>query len=68
MNIEVNESSSASLPTKLDAPGKPHSRHKKRTRLLDVLSMAKEAASFFQEETRLETNPKVGFFWMRLNR
>jgi hypothetical protein len=27
--------------------------------------MDKEAGSFFQDETRLETNPKVGFCWMR---
>jgi putative transposase len=30
--------------------------------------MAKAAASFFQDETRLETNPKVGFCWMRKGR
>jgi putative transposase len=40
-------------------------REQKRSRLLDVLSMLKEAGSFFQDETRLETNPKVGFCWMR---
>jgi putative transposase len=40
-------------------------REQKRRRLLDVLSMVKEAGSFFQDETRLETNPKVGFCWMR---
>ena len=38
---------------------------KKRKRLLDVVSMVEEAGSFFQDETRLETNPKVGFCWMR---
>ena len=27
--------------------------------------MLKEAGPFFQDETRLETNPKVGFCWMR---
>ena len=37
----------------------------KRTRLLDVLQMTEEAGSFFQDETKLETNPKVGFCWMR---
>ena len=37
----------------------------KRRRLLEVLSMVKQAGSFFQDETRLETNPKVGFCWMR---
>lgn len=40
-------------------------RDQKRRRLLDVLSMVKQAGSFFQDETRLETNPKVGFCWMR---
>jgi putative transposase len=40
-------------------------REQKQRRLLDVLSMVKEAGSFFQDETRLETNPKVGFCWMR---
>jgi transposase len=33
----------------------------KHTRLEDVLQMTEEAGSFFQDETRLETNPKVGF-------
>lgn len=32
---------------------------------MDILSMVKEAGAFFQDETRLETNPKVGFCWMR---
>jgi putative transposase len=27
--------------------------------------MVEKAGSFFQDETRLETNPKVGFCWMR---
>ena len=40
-------------------------RERKRTRLLDILSMVKSAGSFFQDETKLETNPKVGFCWMR---
>src|SRR5215216_5129641 len=40
-------------------------QEQKRRRLLDVLSMVKKAGSFFQDETRLETNPKVGFCWMR---
>ena len=30
--------------------------------------MTEEAASFFQDETKLETNPKVGFCWMRKGR
>jgi len=38
---------------------------RKRARLEDVLSMAEKAGSFFQDETKLETNPKVGFCWMR---
>ena len=37
----------------------------KRARLEDVLSMVEKAWSFFQEETRLETNLKVGFCWVR---
>jgi putative transposase len=37
----------------------------KQARLEDVLSMAEKAGSFFQDETKLETNPKVGFCWMR---
>ena len=32
---------------------------RKRARLEDVLSMAEKAGSFFQDETKLETNPKV---------
>src|SRR3954451_22940710 len=40
----------------------------KRARLEDVLQMVKEAGSFFQDEPRLETNPKVGFCWMRKGR
>lgn len=40
-------------------------KEQKRTRLEDVLLMVKKAGSFFQDETRLETNPKVGFCWMR---
>src|SRR5215211_5927070 len=40
----------------------------KRARLKDVLQMTEEAGSFFQDETRLETNPKVGFCWMRRGR
>ena len=40
----------------------------KRARLEDVLRMSEEAGSFFQDETKLETNPKVGFCWMRKGR
>ena len=40
-------------------------REQKRARLQDVVQMVERAGSFFQDETRLETNPKVGFCWMR---
>ncbi len=40
----------------------------KRKRLEDVPRMAEEAGSFFQDETKLETNPKAGFCWMRKGR
>jgi putative transposase len=40
-------------------------REQKRARLEDVLQMVRRAGSFFQDETKLETNPKVGFCWMR---
>jgi putative transposase len=41
----------------------------KRERLEDVRRMTEEeVASFFQDETKLETNPKVGFCWMRKGR
>ena len=49
-------------------PEKDSEEHQeqKRTRLEDILSMVlQKAGSFFQGETRLETNPKVGFCWMR---
>jgi len=36
-----------------------------RERLQNILSMVENAGSFFQDETKLETNPKVGFCWMR---
>jgi transposase len=45
--------------------GSGEQRERKRRRLLEVLSMLKEAGAFFQDETRLETNPKMGFCWMR---
>jgi putative transposase len=48
--------------------GSEHQREQKRRRLLDVLLMVKQAGSFFQDETRLETNPKVSFCWMRRGR
>jgi hypothetical protein len=40
-------------------------REQKRRRLLGILSMVEQAGAFFQDETRLEINPKVGFCWMR---
>lgn len=41
----------------------------RQTRLEDVLQMTEqEPGSFFQDETKLETNPKVGFCWMRKGR
>jgi putative transposase len=48
-------------------PEKDSEEHieEKQTRLEDVLQMTEEAGSFFQDETKLETNPKVGFCWMR---
>lgn len=51
-------------------PGKDSEdqQEQKRARLEDVLLMVKRAGSFFQDETRLETNPKVGFCWMRRGR
>ncbi len=45
--------------------GSEEYEQRKRTRLEDVLSMVEKAGSFFQDETKLETNPKVGFCWMR---
>jgi putative transposase len=45
--------------------GSEEQQEQKRARLEDVLLMAKKAGSFFQDETKLETNPKVGFCWMR---
>jgi transposase len=43
-------------------------QEQKRARLEDVLSRVEKAGSFFQDETKLETNPKVGFCWMRRGR
>jgi len=40
----------------------------KRARLEDVQRMTEEVGSFFQDETKLETNPKAGFCWMRKGR
>jgi transposase len=49
-------------------PEKDSEEHiiEKHARLEDVLQMTEqEAGSFFQDETKLETNPKVGYCWMR---
>ena len=44
----------------------PKDPETKRRRLEEILEMLqKEAGSFFQDETKLELNPKVGFCWMR---
>ncbi len=40
-------------------------QEQKRARLEHVLSMVGKAGSSFQDECKLETNPKVGFCWMR---
>jgi putative transposase len=48
--------------------GSEERKERKRTRLEDILEMVKRAGSFFQDETKLETNPKVGFCWMRKGR
>ena len=48
-------------------PEKDSEEHieEKHARLEDILRMTEEAGSFFQDETKLQTNPKVGFCWMR---
>ena len=51
-----------SVPPKKDSEDQ---RAEKHARLEDVLQMTEKAGSFFQDETKLETNPKVGFCWMR---
>jgi transposase len=43
----------------------PKDPETKRRRLQEILEMLKRAGSFFQDETKLELNPKVGFCWMR---
>jgi len=40
-------------------------QEQKRRRLEDILLMVNKAGAFFQDETKLETNPKVGSCWMR---
>lgn len=38
----------------------------KRQRLKEIVRMLQQQkASFFQDETKIETNPRVGFAWMR---
>jgi putative transposase len=38
----------------------------KRQRLKEIMQMLhQKKASFFQDETKIETNPRVGFAWMR---
>lgn len=47
----------------------PEQLEEKCARLEGVRRMTEEeACSFFQDETKLETNPKVGFCWMRRGR
>ncbi len=43
----------------------PKDPETKRQRLKEILKMLKRAGSFFQDETKLELNPRVGFCWMR---
>ncbi len=43
----------------------PKDPKEKRKRLEDILEMLRREWSFFQDETKLETNPRVGFCWMR---
>jgi transposase len=43
----------------------PKDPEQKRRRLERVLEMLRREWSFFQDETKLELNPRVGFCWMR---
>lgn len=43
----------------------PEDPKQKRKRLGDILEMLQREGSFFQDETKLELNPRVGFCWMR---
>jgi transposase len=43
----------------------PKDPNQKRKRLEEILEMLERECSFFQDETKLETNPRVGFCWMR---
>jgi transposase len=51
-----------SVPPEKDSDEQIEEKH---ARLEDVLQMTEEAGSFFPDETKLETNPKVGLCWMR---
>jgi transposase len=42
----------------------PKDPQEKRKRLQEILKMLEREYSFFQDETKLETNPRVGFCWM----
>ncbi len=46
-------------------PPPPKDPSEKRKRLQEVLEMLRRELSFFQDETKLELNSKVGFCWMR---
>ncbi len=43
----------------------PKDPEEKRKRLQEILKMLQRERSFFQDETKLELNPRVGFCWMR---
>ena len=43
----------------------PKDPNQKRKRLEEILQMLEREWSFFQDETKLELNPRVGFCWMR---
>jgi putative transposase len=49
-------------PRPVPPPKDPETKQK---RLQEILKMLKRAGSFFQDETKLELNPRVGFCWMR---
>ena len=50
-------------PRPVPPPKEP--KVEKRKRLEEILKMLQREWSFFQDETKLETNPRVGFCWMR---
>lgn len=43
----------------------PKDPKEKRKRLEEVLKMLQREWAFFQDESKLEINPRVGFCWMR---